>query len=247
MIFDGDVYTPVDGFPGYFVSKKLTQVISTKPGRNCRKGEIKILNPTVNSGGYYHYCLRSKSGNPKNVTKHRILASAFIPKVEGKTHVNHIDGNKKNNSLENLEWCTSKENTRHAHMTGLVPESSNSVSVHQYSLKGEYIRSFKKIRDAATELGLQPSNIVYCAKGKYQSCGGFIFSYELKENIPPYVGNPITKFIKIKNMETQEVFEYQTLAEAAEKTKIHRSKFLRRFKKSDAFYIENFHVEKIFL
>jgi hypothetical protein len=52
---------------------------------------------------------------------HRIVALAFIPLVEGKDFINHIDGNRLNNSVENLEWCTYKENANHAFDTGLMP------------------------------------------------------------------------------------------------------------------------------
>lgn len=63
--------------------------------------------------GYLQYSVSIKNRTLK-VKVHRLVAFAFIPMVEGKNIVNHIDGNKTNNDLSNLEWCTSKENTRHA-------------------------------------------------------------------------------------------------------------------------------------
>mgnify|MGYP000356722405 CR=1 FL=1 len=245
MVYLGKVYKEVAGFPDYFVNKSTGQVISTKPARNLKSGEVRVLRPVVNCKGYLQLCLRDINGKVKNVQHHRLMMTTFVKNPNNKPFVNHIDGNTQNNSLCNLEWCTPHENVIHAHATGLIPDSTSVVAIHQYSLKGVYIKSFDKILDAAKELGLQSSNIVFCAKGIYKYCGNFIFSYEKLNSVPPYIGHPITKEIRVKNTETQKCTVHKTLAEVSEYTKLHRSKFLRRFKKSNTFYIENFHIEKI--
>lgn len=70
-------------------------------------------------------CLRTCDANGKQVTilTHRVLAQLFIPNPLGKPSINHIDGDKANFSLSNLEWCTQKENMAHAHKIGLMPPS----------------------------------------------------------------------------------------------------------------------------
>lgn len=60
-----------------------------------------------------------KNGTPKQCLVHRLVAEAFIDNLGNKAQINHIDGNKQNNKIDNLEWCTSSENNKHAHATGL--------------------------------------------------------------------------------------------------------------------------------
>lgn len=84
-------------------------------------GEFKfILEPeremtyTLNNRGYLSVVVRRKTH-----MLHRLVALAFIPNIEGKSFVNHKDGNKLNNHVDNLEWCTASENNQHARETGL--------------------------------------------------------------------------------------------------------------------------------
>lgn len=84
-------------------------------------GEFKVITEpereltyALNNRGYLSVGVRRKTH-----MVHRLVAQAFIPNPEGKPFVNHIDGNKLNNSVENLEWCTAAENNSHARLTGL--------------------------------------------------------------------------------------------------------------------------------
>jgi predicted XRE-type DNA-binding protein len=79
----------------------------------------KVLKASVNSHGYRQYVLYLKSGKQKTILEHRLFAICFLNNSEDKEQVNHIDGNKSNNLLSNLEWMTPKENTQHAFRTGL--------------------------------------------------------------------------------------------------------------------------------
>lgn len=78
-----------------------------------------ILKATENNRGYLVQQLNC-DGRRRNFSVHRLVARCFIPNPDGKPQVNHKDGNKRNNSVENLEWCTGKENVRHAVALGLV-------------------------------------------------------------------------------------------------------------------------------
>lgn len=78
----------------------------------------KYISQRIGPNGYYCVNL-SINGKCKTFQVHRLIAKAFLPKPSEKNIINHKDGNKLNNRIDNLEWCTSKENMQHALMTGL--------------------------------------------------------------------------------------------------------------------------------
>lgn len=76
--------------------------------------------------GRYKYISYSENGRQKHIAVHRLLGKAFIPNPENKPQINHIDGNPRNNSLDNLEWVTAQENVSHAYETGLIRTLDNT-------------------------------------------------------------------------------------------------------------------------
>jgi hypothetical protein len=107
----------IENYPNYFVTKE-GKVINAKTN--------KILKPVFNTGGYQQVTLHNRIKS-KNIVIHRLIAKAFIPNPENKPQVNHIDGNKSNNSVTNLEWCTCSENVKHAHKIGLLSISDKNI------------------------------------------------------------------------------------------------------------------------
>lgn len=87
----------------------------------------KILRISLGNNYYFVGLKKTRNQKQKTYLIHRLIASAFIPNPENKPFVNHIDGNKLNNSIKNLEWCTYRENTDHAVKTDLVAFGSRSV------------------------------------------------------------------------------------------------------------------------
>lgn len=77
--------------------------------------------------GYYRVSLYNK-GKSKHFSIHRLVAINFLPNIQNKPCVNHIDGNKLNNRVENLEWCTQKENINHAWKNGLSKSYKGEMS-----------------------------------------------------------------------------------------------------------------------
>ena len=80
-----------------------------------------------------------KDGKPNYYLVHRLVAYAFIPKIEGKNCINHIDGNPKNNNVENLEWCNHSENNNHAFETGLMSTNMNVKLINEIGIEYEFI------------------------------------------------------------------------------------------------------------
>ena len=157
------------------------------------KGRIKnkygrILKTAVNHNGYIvvYLCKNNKKCSKR---VHRLVAEAFIPKVDGKDQVNHIDCNKKNNNVENLEWCTPYENIKHAYINNLyekqrnyvrktLSEHSTAKPVNQFDINGNFIKRWSCIKEAGLFFGRnKPTSISSCCKGRYHTAYGFKWEY----------------------------------------------------------------------
>ncbi|ASN67836.1 hypothetical protein 7AX1_20 [uncultured Caudovirales phage] len=133
--------------------------------------EPKKLKLQKNKKGYLFVRLRYHS--PKI---HRLVAKAFIPNPENKSQVNHIDGNKESNRLENLEWVSNSENREHAIKTGLKNEINYNIA--QYDLDGNLLNVFYTSQDALSFLGIsnkRSGNIGRCIKGERKTAYGYIW------------------------------------------------------------------------
>ena len=109
-----ETFVKIEAFEKYEVSN-LGRVRNMKSGR--------ILKPQLHRDGYLVHLL-CENNKKKNLFLHRIIATAFIDNPEGKPCVNHIDENKLNNDLRNLEWCTAKENAIHGTRTKRIAEKT---------------------------------------------------------------------------------------------------------------------------
>lgn len=152
-------------------------------GNIRRKG--KVLKPHIRNG-YKAVCLYNYE-NKKQLTIniHRIVAKAFIPNPNNYPSVNHKDGNKLNNTVENLEWVSALQNTDHAVKTGL--SKPHPKSVKQYTLDGKYIQTFNSIIEASAKTGANDRKISAVCKGKAKSSGGFIWKYSIEPDKLPYL------------------------------------------------------------
>lgn len=112
---------------------------------------------------------------------HRHVAKAFCQKSEGIPEetlvVNHKDGNKRNNTAENLEWCTQVENNRHARETGLLDSSQFNKPVSQYDLNGNFIAVYPSVQLAAELTGTRRTAISGVLNGVYKTAGNYYWLY----------------------------------------------------------------------
>ena len=106
----------IEGYEGRYQVSNLGRIRSFKG--QYSKNKIIILKLCINNRGYSVVSL-SKNNKHKSYKVHRLVAQAFIPKIDNKSQINHINGNKQDNRVSNLEWCTYSENMYHAWETGL--------------------------------------------------------------------------------------------------------------------------------
>lgn len=115
-----EVWKDIQGYEGLYKVSNKGRILSSQT--DSKKSTVRKLG--WNTKGYQTVNL-SKNGKIKTLMVHRIVANAFIDNPLGKKQVNHIDGNKKNNCVENLEWCTNGENQTHAYRIGLKGTTKN--------------------------------------------------------------------------------------------------------------------------
>ena len=125
ILVQDEVWKDIEGYEGLYQVSTCGNIKSlAKPRKNgngrCYIQKEKLLKQSFTSTGYKKVELY-KDGKRKSFKVHRLVAIAFIPNPDNKPEVNHIDGNKINNNIDNLEWVTSSENTIHAYETGLSP------------------------------------------------------------------------------------------------------------------------------
>ena len=193
MYIDGNVYTELEDYPNYFISDtslKLyrlrgTEFIECKQCPNSVKDNYPTVTVTGSNGVRYK----------RNM--HRLLAETFIPNPLNKAHVNHLDGNKANNLLSNLEWATEKENAQHAVAMGLTTNEVHEIEVHMYHpVTGKYIRSFKSAHEADRQTNAKFQNLGKVCLGKRRSAGGYIWSFTKTDRMQPLTKGHLTVALK---------------------------------------------------
>lgn len=174
-------WKPVKEFEGLYEVSNLGRVRALSK-RGFERGGI--LKQRKNTGGYMELRL-SKNNQKFNVLVHRLVAMSFIPNPDNKPCINHIDGNKQNNVVENLEWCTHKENAQHALKHGLFDvKTMRDVACKKRAVYGHpndvsVIRSdgvvFQTIAEAAKSVGVDRSVISRVANHKNgkRTAGGY--------------------------------------------------------------------------
>jgi uncharacterized protein (DUF2147 family) len=160
--------------------KDYPNYLITTDGRIFNLKKMIFLKKLLNNSGYYNICLYNENGG-KFYLVHRIMAQTYLPKDDTRNFVNHIDGNKENNFLCNLEWCTHKENMQHAWENGLSKTSEkqrqNGRNTIHIALKAANELKRKKIidisngkiynssKEAALELGYKKETLANWLNG----------------------------------------------------------------------------------
>ena len=172
--------TEIQGFPNYRINKQGQVFSNYKYKTNIPCDTWREVKPVLDKGVGYFIVTLTNQGKRSNKFIHRLLATHFIPNPLNKPQVNHIDGNKQNNDLSNLEWVTSQENSRHAVDTGLCDErrQKQEVAILQYNLKGNFVAEHVSLHEASRTTGIAWQNISKVVRGVRPRAGGYTWKYK---------------------------------------------------------------------
>lgn len=146
----------------------------------------RLITPYDNKAGkgYLYVCLYNGHIKQGAYGVHRLVAQAFIPNPNNKSHVNHKDGNTKNNNVNNLEWVSPLENVVHAaKVLGVMTAYSNACKnkakpVKQIDMKtNEVVAVYKSANEASRQTGIRTCHIVQCANKKQRYAKGYYWCY----------------------------------------------------------------------
>lgn len=182
-----EIWKDIKGFEGYY---QISNRGRLKSFNQLKEGRI-LSNK--NQFGWY-LTVNLVSANERVTTRiHRLVAQHFIPNPEGKRYVNHLNGDKQDNRVENLEWCTCRENIMHAikmnpsQINGMIYRNqvTNPKTIIQKSLDGHVLNEFENSKIASDISGVCSRNILQVAsKDEYKpgktrkQAGGFIWEYK---------------------------------------------------------------------
>ena len=175
-----EIWKDIEGYKGKYQVSNFGKVKNTNTNH--------ILSQSKNNCGYYRVGLYFNKVN-KRVDVHRLVAEAFINNPEQKKEVNHINGNKKDNSINNLEWVTHKENICHAWKEGLFEtvrkaskrygkNNPSAKKVIQYDLDGNEIRRYDCIAEAVKATNINKTSIGKCCSGRQKTAGNYIWKFD---------------------------------------------------------------------
>lgn len=168
-------WLPISGYVGLYEVSNYGRVKSL--GNGICNSKKKILLPSKNTCGYLRIMLY-KNGKSKRFLVHRLVACSFLPNWCNEEQVNHIDEDKQNNHVENLEWCNVKYNNNYGTSNNRRSEKM-SKQILQYNLNGDFVAEFNSIKDVEKLFGFNNGNISSCCLNKRKSANGFIWKYKI--------------------------------------------------------------------
>lgn len=180
-----EIWKDIVNYEGYYQVSNLGKVKSLEReiymfNKGNFKSKEKILLSHTTSKGYLRISLLKDKICRKNLV-HRLVAQAFIENNNLKLNqVNHIDGNKKNNEVHNLEWCNNSQNVKHSYSIGLQKakygsDNQNSKKVAKYDAVGNLIKIYDCMTDASLDNNSHISSISSCCHGRKSKLKGYIY------------------------------------------------------------------------
>ena len=217
----------IDTSKHYFVSNL---------GRFRNSSGIIMTDYKVNENGYIRVFVFKKT-----FALHRLVAFTFLENPENKDQVNHKDGNKLNNTVANLEWCTNQENQIHKCQSGLANNFTRKIK--QYDLEGNLIQRYDSIVAAANEVGISKATIQTVLMKRGKTAAGFIWKYEEDEfdfskkiTINPNIGRHVGQYDLDMNL----VQIHDSIADAGRSVGMHKNNIwgvINNFRKTSGGFI----------
>ena len=174
-----EIWKDIPKYEGRYKVSNLGRVKSYVSNLNGRRQIIikeKILKPIPGRDGYLRACLTCSDGTLSSYFIHRLVLIAFKGYDKQRIFVNHINGKKQDNRLENLEWVTSSENMKHAYRIGLEKPCDNGLKKKIVMMKdGCPVREYISIREMCRKENLDRRCVMRTLSGKYAHHHGFTF------------------------------------------------------------------------
>lgn len=190
-----EIWKDIQGFEGKYQVSTYGRVKSLADNQGNTRELVR--KPRLAKNGYLYLSLWSNS-TPCWRKIHRLVAETFIENKEKLPAVNHKDGNKQNNNIDNLEWCSYSGNTKHAIQTGLINPSTLfncgelnpmygkhgkdnpcSKPVLQYDMNGNFIKRWNNVKEATEQTKI--SHISAVCRKERKTAGGFLWEYQLEK------------------------------------------------------------------
>lgn len=181
-----EIWKDIKGYEGLYQVSNLGRVKSLKrkvyAGRNRLRWQYeRIMSNNKSNGNGYLIVSLNKESKDKNKYIHRLVAEAFIPNPNNYLYVNHKDENRKNNKVDNLEWCTALYNNiyQNAHIRRGLKNRNNRLSKRIYQLDDDnnIIKEYPSISEASRQLNLTMQSLSGCLNGKTKHSGGYKWKF----------------------------------------------------------------------
>lgn len=172
----------IKDFPAYKITDDGKIYSRFKPKTGKIIDSWREINPIYDKSCGYMIVTLSKGNGEKRKNKriHRLLMEAFVPNPNNYSQINHKNGNKLNNSLSNLEWCSPKQNSNHAVKIGLYKPifEKTRKPVIQLTKDLVFIKEFSSIHEAGRQTNIAWQNIWKVCDGKRKTAGNYVWKYK---------------------------------------------------------------------
>ena len=175
-----EIWKDIEGYEGLYQISNMGRVKSVERTVRCGRGYYRTVPEKIrkgrNDGWGYLFVSLYKDGKAKECRINRLVAQAFLPNPDNLPEVNHIDENKQNNCVDNLEWCSRSYNINHGTRNKKVAEK-NSKPVFSVDKESGLIMWWQSAMEASRQLGISQGNITQCCNGKRKSAGGHVWFF----------------------------------------------------------------------